>query len=101
MSEIKRLPALMFSVPDKTLEELSLSKYEIFNNEPLHDDSKHLKNLYFERPLHFKRKKQPESIIHHSKIKLQETHLITERVCYMSETTNSLKTNCHIALPVY
>ena len=42
MPGIKKLPALMFRTPDKMLEELSLSKYQILNNQPLHDDSNHL-----------------------------------------------------------
>ena len=46
----------MFSEPDKTLEELNLSKYEIRNNEPLHDVSNHIKNLHFQIPFNFKQK---------------------------------------------
>ena len=56
MSRRKRLPALMFSEPEKTLEELNLSKYEILNNEPLHDVSNHIKNLHFQIPFNFKQK---------------------------------------------
>ena len=77
----------MFSEPGKTLEELNLSKYEILNNEPLNDVSNHIKNLYSQIPFNFKQKNNlcPKSI-HHSKIKLQESLLITERVCCMSAT---------------
>ena len=53
MSGIKRLPSLMFSEPDKALEELNLSKYEILNNEPLHYISNHIKNLYFQSIIRF------------------------------------------------
>ena len=42
MPGIKKLPALMLRTPDKMLEELSLSKYQILNNQPLHNDSNHL-----------------------------------------------------------
>ena len=53
MSGIKRLPSLMFSEPDKALEELNLSKYEILNNEPLHYMYNHIKNLYFQSIIPF------------------------------------------------
>ena len=56
MSGIKRLPALMFSEPDRTLEELNLYKCEILNNDPVHDVSNHIKNLYFQTPFQFKQK---------------------------------------------
>ena len=46
MAGIQRLPALMFTSPFKTLNDLSLSKYEVLKFEPLHDISNHIKNLY-------------------------------------------------------
>ena len=56
----------MFSEPDKTLKELVLSKYKIVNNEPLHDVSDHIKNLYNQIPFQFKQKKKIEAIINTS-----------------------------------
>ena len=41
MAGIQRLPAFMFPVPNKNLIDLSLQKYEILINEPLHDISHH------------------------------------------------------------
>ena len=52
MHGIQRLPALFFESPNKSLEELHLENYEILNNEPLHDISHHVQNLYEELPYH-------------------------------------------------
>ena len=53
MHGIQRLPALLFDNPLTTLDEVGLDKYEILNNEPLHDISHHTQNLYDELPNHF------------------------------------------------
>ena len=52
MHGIQRLPALLFQNPERNLEELYLSDYEVLNNEPLHDVSHHIQNLYEELPHH-------------------------------------------------
>ena len=49
---IQRLPALLFQNPEKNLEELYLSDYKVLNNEPLHDVSHDIQNLYEELPHH-------------------------------------------------
>ena len=41
---------LLFQNPEKNLEELHLSDYEALNNEPLHDVSHHIQNLYEKLP---------------------------------------------------
>ena len=65
MYGIQRLPALMFTKPNASLKELNLERYEILNNEPLHDLSNHVKNLYEEIPSHFHKniKEQVSQII--------------------------------------
>ena len=50
MADIQRLPALLFPVPNKNLVDINLQKYEILNNEPLHDISHHTQNLFDELP---------------------------------------------------
>ena len=52
MAGIQRLPVFMFPVPNKNLIDLSLQKYEILINEPLHDISHHTQNLFDELPYH-------------------------------------------------
>ena len=63
MHGIQRLPALMFTKPRYTLEELNLSRYEILSNEPLHDVSNHVKNIYSELPHHFNKKEKKLVVI--------------------------------------
>ena len=53
MHGIQRLPALMFNEPSSSLLQLNLNKYEILNNEPLHDISNHIKNLFHDLPWQF------------------------------------------------
>ena len=52
MHGIQRLPALMYDTPHSSLCDLRLQDYEILCNEPLHDVSNHIKNLYAEIPNH-------------------------------------------------
>ena len=68
MHGIQRLPALLFQNPEKNLEELYLLDYEVLNNEPLHDDSHHIQNLYEEVPHHAPKdfKKSLKEIIQNS-----------------------------------
>ena len=47
---IQRLPALLFYHPEISLPAANLNFYEILNNEPLHDISNHIKNIYEELP---------------------------------------------------
>ena len=58
MHGIQRLPSLLFGNHTKTLMELNIQQYEVMNNEPLHDISNHIKNLYQEWPEHVERKKK-------------------------------------------
>ena len=68
MHGLQRLPALMFNNPESSLQQLNLQHYEIFNNEPLHDISNHIKNIYNELPRHMEKPFKPtmESIINTS-----------------------------------
>ena len=50
MGGIQRLPALLFPVPSKNFVDTNLQKYEILNNEPLHDILHHIENLFAELP---------------------------------------------------
>ena len=59
---IQSVPALMFSCPNSTLEELNLQMYEVLGTEPLHDISNHVKNLYEEIPFKFE-KETKKSIV--------------------------------------
>ena len=52
MHGIQRLPALWYDYPNHSMEELNLSHYEILPNEPLHDVSNYIKNIYQELPSH-------------------------------------------------
>ena len=52
MYGIQRLPALIYDTPHSSLCDLRLQDYEILCNEPLHDVSNHIKNLYAEIPNH-------------------------------------------------
>ena len=52
MHGIQRLPALWCDYPNHSIEELNLSHYEILPNEPLHDVSNYIKNIYLELPSH-------------------------------------------------
>ena len=95
MSGIKRLPALIFSEFDKMLEQLSLSNYEIVNNEPLHNIPDQIKNLHSQISFHLKQKKQLVVIINTSfKDKAARNSSDTDRFYYMS-ATGSLKTIRH------
>ena len=58
MHGIQRLPSLLFGNHTKTLMELNIQQYEVMNNEPLHDISNHIKNLYQELPEHVEKKKK-------------------------------------------
>lgn len=46
MAGIQRLPALMFHVPQRTLKECNLDRYEVVPIEPLHAIKGHIANLY-------------------------------------------------------
>ena len=48
MHGIQRLPSLLYDNPSQSLDELQLQAYEILCNEPLHDVSNHIKNLFTE-----------------------------------------------------
>ena len=50
MHDIQRWPALLFYHPEISLSAANLNFYEILNNEPLHDISNHIKNIYEELP---------------------------------------------------
>ena len=52
MHGIHRLPALLYGYPQKSLGDLNLEQYEILPNEPLHDISNYIKNIYQEIPAH-------------------------------------------------
>ena len=52
MHGIQRLPPLHYDYPNHSMEEMSLSHYEILPNEPLHEVSNYIKNIYQERPSH-------------------------------------------------
>ena len=52
MHGIQRLPAVLFNNHALTLKDINLEKYEILKNEPLHDVSNQIKNLYEEMPNH-------------------------------------------------
>ena len=68
MAGIQRLPALLFPVPNKNLVDINLQKYEILNNEPLHDISHHTQNLFDELPYHTSKemKQTLKKVIHTS-----------------------------------
>lgn len=67
MHGVQRLPAIMFGRTDQTLKELNLESYEILCNEPLHDVSNHIKNIYEELPRHLgEDKKNVSDMIHAS-----------------------------------
>ena len=59
---IQSVPALMFSCPKSTLEELNLQIYEMLGTELPHDISNHVKNLYEEIPFKFE-KETKKSIV--------------------------------------
>ena len=52
---IQSVPALMFSCPNSTLEELNLQMYEVLGTEPPYDISNHVKNLHEEIPFKFEK----------------------------------------------
>ena len=68
MHGIQRLPDLLLQNPEKNLEELDLSDYEVQNNEPLHDVSHDIQHLYKELPHHAPKdfKKSLKEIIQNS-----------------------------------
>ena len=49
---VQRVPALLFTSPDQTLESINCVSYEILSFEPLHDIGKHIENLLTELPDH-------------------------------------------------
>ena len=49
---VQRVPALLFTSPNKTLESINCATYEILGFEPLHDIGKHIENLFCELPDH-------------------------------------------------
>ena len=49
---VQRVPALLFTSPNKTLESINCASYEILGFEPLHDIGKHIENLFCELPDH-------------------------------------------------
>ena len=68
MHGIHRLPALWYDYPNHSMGELNLSHYEILPNEPLHDVSNYIKNVYQELPSHTtnNEKKIAIEVIHQS-----------------------------------
>ena len=52
MHGIQRLPPLRYDYPNHSMEEMSLSHYEILPNKPLHEVSNYIKNIYQELPSH-------------------------------------------------
>ena len=52
MHGIQRPPAVLFNNHALTLKDINLENYEILKNEPLHDVSNQIKNLYEEMPNH-------------------------------------------------
>ena len=58
MHGIQRLPSLLFYNATKSLADMNLDRYEILNNEPLHDVSNHIKNIYSELPNHLDKEKK-------------------------------------------
>ncbi|XP_065672107.1 uncharacterized protein LOC136089935 [Hydra vulgaris] len=65
MHGVQGLPALLFKKPGSSLTQLNLLHYEILNNEPMHDISNHIKNIFDELPylVEKKDKKIVENII--------------------------------------
>ena len=55
MHHIQTPPALMYYNPHNDIHQISLQIYEILFNEPLHDMSNHIKNLYTELPYHIEK----------------------------------------------
>ena len=49
---VQRVPAQLFTSPNKTLESINRATYEILGFEPLHDIGKHIENLFCELPDH-------------------------------------------------
>ena len=49
---VQRVPALLFTSPNKTLESINCASYEVLRFEPLHDIGKHIENLFGELPDH-------------------------------------------------
>ena len=55
MHDIQTHPALMYYNPHNDIHQISLQICEILFNEPLHDMSNHIKNLYTELPYHIEK----------------------------------------------
>ena len=55
MHDIQTPPALMYYNPHNDIHQISLQIYEILFNEPLHDMSNHINNLYTELPYHIEK----------------------------------------------
>lgn len=49
---VSRVPALLFSSPQSSLESLNLGSYEVPPCEPMHDVAHHIENLLTELPIH-------------------------------------------------
>jgi hypothetical protein len=49
---VQRVPALLFTNPNKTLESINCAGYEVLGFEPLHDIGKHNENLFGDLPDH-------------------------------------------------
>ena len=74
MHGVQRLPAFLYGYPKKNLGYLNLKQYEMLPNEPLHDISNYIKNIYQEIPAHFSKNKK-------NKVKEPlKTHLMGKRL---------------------
>ncbi len=49
---VQRVPALLFTSPNKTLGSINCVGYEVLSFEPLHNIGKHIENLFGELPDH-------------------------------------------------
>ena len=56
MCGIQRVPSLLYEKPDAELSEYNLENYEVLLNEPMHDISNYIKNLFEEIPYYIKDK---------------------------------------------
>ena len=65
MHGIQRLPALFFTEPEASPENMLLELYEILPCEPLHEVKGHIQNLFEEIPYHTKKEKLFQKTIDH------------------------------------
>lgn len=49
---VQRVPALLYNMPNQTMESINCQHYEILPFEPLHDIGKHIENVFDELPHH-------------------------------------------------